>query len=167
MIFVTLGSQKFQFNRLLREIDDLIKDRTIKEQVFAQIGYSDYKPQNYEFKKFLDRDEYVNRMENSETVITHGGTGAIIGAVKKGKKVIAVARLSEFGEHVDNHQLQILKQFDGMGIIRACDELKDLKYHFLSLKKIKLKPYVSNTETIIHSIDEFLKYGSVNKSSKK
>ena len=55
MIFVTLGSQKFQFNRLLIEIDRLIEEKKITEEVFAQIGYSDYKPRNYEYKEFLER----------------------------------------------------------------------------------------------------------------
>ena len=43
MIFVTLGSQKFQFNRLLQAVDNLKTD----EEIFAQIGYSDYKNKNY------------------------------------------------------------------------------------------------------------------------
>lgn len=82
MIFVTLGSQKFQFDRLLQAVDELKTD----EEIFAQIGYSNYEPQNYEYKKFLDRDEFENVMDKADIVITHGGTGAIIGAVKKGKK---------------------------------------------------------------------------------
>ena len=53
-------------------------------------------------------------MEKANIVITHGGTGAIIGAVKKGKKVIAVPRLAKYGEHVDDHQLQLIKQFDDL-----------------------------------------------------
>ena len=36
MIFITLGSQKFQFNRLLKKVDDLIESGVIKEEVFAQ-----------------------------------------------------------------------------------------------------------------------------------
>lgn len=54
MIFVTLGSQKFQFNRLLQKIDELVKEEAIKEEIFAQIGYSDYKPENYQYKDFLN-----------------------------------------------------------------------------------------------------------------
>ena len=54
MIFVTLGSQKFQFNRLLQMVDNL----NTEEEIFAQTGYSDYKPKNYKFKDFLSRDEY-------------------------------------------------------------------------------------------------------------
>ena len=46
MIFVTLGSQKFQFNRLLKAVDELDTD----DEIFAQIGYSNYKPQNYAYK---------------------------------------------------------------------------------------------------------------------
>lgn len=42
MIFVTLGSQKFQFNRLLQAVDKLQTD----DEIFAQIGYSDYKPKH-------------------------------------------------------------------------------------------------------------------------
>lgn len=64
MIFITLGSQKFQFNRLLKAVDDLVQRKIIKEDVFAQIGYSDYQPQNYSYKKFLDRDEFARMEEN-------------------------------------------------------------------------------------------------------
>lgn len=103
MIFITLGSQKFQFNRLLKAIDKLIEQGKIKEEVFAQIGYSDYQPINYNYKQFLDRDEFASMEGRADIVITHGGTGAIIGAVKKGKKVIAVPRLAKYGEHVDDH----------------------------------------------------------------
>ena len=45
MIFVTLGSQKFQFDRLLRKIDELIDIGVITDEVFAQIGASTYIPQ--------------------------------------------------------------------------------------------------------------------------
>ena len=122
MIFVTLGSQKFQFDRLLQAVDELKTD----EEIFAQIGYSNYEPQNYEYKKFLDRDEFENVMDKADIVITHGGTGAIIGAVKKGKKVIAVPRLKKYGEHVDDHQLQLVEQFKDLNLICACKNVDKL-----------------------------------------
>lgn len=84
MIFITLGSQKFQFNRLLKSVDELIEGG-LDEEVFAQIGYSNYKPKNYKYKEFLDREEFSEVINCSDIVITHGGTGAIIGAVKKKK----------------------------------------------------------------------------------
>lgn len=151
MIFITLGSQKFQFNRLLKAVDEIDVD----EDVFAQIGYSDYKPQHYKYKEFLDRDEFENVMSKADIVITHGGTGAIIEAVKKGKKVIAVPRLKQYGEHVDDHQIQLIGQFRNLELIYACEDM-DLEKALGTVKETEYKSYQSNTERIIKSIERFL-----------
>ena len=151
MIFITLGSQKFQFNRLLKAVDEIAVD----DEIFAQIGYSDYKPQHYEYKEFLDRDEFEQMMSKADIVITHGGTGAIIEAVKKGKKVIAVPRLKKYGEHVDDHQMQLIGQFKNLELIYACEDM-DLEKALRTVKETEYKSYQSNTERIIRSLEEFI-----------
>ena len=156
MIFVTLGSQKFQFDRLLLKIDELINKGIITEEVVAQIGASTYKPNHFSYTNFMDRQEFADTMDKCDIVITHGGTGVIIGAVKKGKKVIAVPRLAKFGEHVDDHQLQLLHQFDDLGIICACYDTEDLEKYVKGIGTMIFKPYVSNTKVIIESIEEYL-----------
>lgn len=156
MIFVTLGSQKFQFNRLLKKLDNLVKNSKIKEEIFAQIGYSDYKPQNYKYKDFVDRDHFKDIMSKSDIVITHGGTGAIITAVKQEKKVIAMPRLAKYGEHVDDHQIQIVKEFEDSGIIKAVYDIEDLEKALISINGEHFEKYKSNTQTIINDIEEYI-----------
>lgn len=156
MIFVTTGSQKFQFDRLLKKIDCLIEGNLITDRVYAQIGYSDYKPLYYEFKEFMGREEFEEKMSDCDTVITHGGTGVIIKAVKKGKKVIAVPRLARYGEHVDDHQVQLLKQFDGMNLISACYEIENLGQCVLDLRYRNFASYQSNTQKIIKDIEDYI-----------
>lgn len=156
MIFVTLGSQKFQFDRLLRKVDELIDAGIIADKVVAQIGASTYVPRNYEYIDFMDREKFAAIMDECSVVITHGGTGVIIGAVKKGKKVIAVPRLAKYGEHVDDHQLQLLKQFDELDIICACYDTDELGKLYKDLDNKEFRPYVSNTHVIIDSIEEYL-----------
>ena len=156
MIFVTLGSQKFQFNRLLKEIDVLVEKKIITDEVFAQIGYSDYLPSNYRYKNFLNRDEFAEMQEKADIVITHGGTGAIIGAVKKGRKVIAVPRLAKYGEHVDDHQIQLVEQFNEMELIYSCNDVQELKTAIEEIRTKKYNDYHSNTAVIINSIEKFL-----------
>ena len=156
MIFVTLGSQKFQFNRLLKKIDKLIEDKLISDDVFAQIGTSDYIPKNYYYKDFLDREEFSKRIKECDILITHGGTGVIVGAIKQGKKVIAIPRLMEFGEHVDNHQLQIIQQFNELNLICPCYELDKLNEKIDNIYNKQYKIYESNTQKIIDDIDSFL-----------
>ena len=156
MIFVTLGSQKFQFNRLLKEIDRLIEAGNIKEKVFAQTGYSDYEPRYYEYKKFLDREDFSNIMRSCDKIITHGGTGAIINAVKKEKKVIAVPRLVKYGEHVDNHQLQIIEQFKEMNFVEGINEIEELEKCLSEIDKKEFNSFTSNTENILRALEDFI-----------
>ena len=156
MIFITLGSQKFQFNRILIAVDNLIEKGIITDTVFAQIGNSDYEPKNYSFKRFLNREEFAQKQAECDIVITHGGTGAIIGAVRKGKKVIAVPRLAKYGEHVDDHQLQLLHQFDDMNIIEPCYEIEHLEEAFRNLSVHEYNAYRSNTDAVIGTIDKFI-----------
>ena len=156
MIFITLGSQKFQFNRLLKKIDELIENGTIKEEVFAQTGASDYKPQHYGYVDFMDNGTFSEYEAKADIIITHGGTGAIIGAVKKGKKVIAVSRLAKFGEHVDDHQVQLLRQFENMGIIESCYDVDKLSESYNKAIATEYVPYKSNTDAIINSIEDYI-----------
>lgn len=75
---------------------------------------------------------------------------------KKGKKVVAVPRLVEYGEHVDDHQIQILKQFEEMGLILPCYQLNDLESCLKSVQRMEFSKYHSNTQKIIQRIEEFI-----------
>lgn len=156
MILVTVGSQKFQFNRLLQEIDNLIDKGEIKEEVFAQIGVSDYKPRNYKYIDFTTQYEFNELIKKADLVITHAGTGVIINSIKRGKKVIGIPRLSKYNEHVDDHQIQLIKEFEELNFIEACYEVSNLSNKIKVSKNKDYNKYVSNTDTIITSIIDFL-----------
>ena len=57
MIFVTVGTHEQPFDRLIKKIDCLVKDAIIKEEVFIQIGYSNYLPKYCKYEKMLPFDE--------------------------------------------------------------------------------------------------------------
>ena len=156
MIFVTVGSQKFQFNRLFSAFDALKGAGVIADEVFIQSGESDYVPRFCKYKHFLDRDDFERISEQSDLFITHGGTGAIVGALKAGKKVIAVPRLSKFGEHVDDHQVQILQQFDEMKLTLPCYEIDQLADKIKIIKNMQFNAYQSNTDTIIRMLGNLI-----------
>lgn len=156
MVFVTMGSQKFQFNRLLEAVDGLSAEGAISGRVFAQTGACTYEPTHIGHASFLDRDQFRARMAASDVVITHGGTGAIIGAVKAGKKVVAVPRLAKFGEHVDDHQVEIVRQFAQMGLIEPCLDIANLKSAYDIAVRKEYRPYVSNTDAFIADLRSYL-----------
>lgn len=117
MIYVTLGTQPCDFSRCLKMIEELVKVRSIEEKIIAQIGYTDYKPSCMECYDFISEDKYQKYISEARIVISHAGTGALFSSIKKGKKVIAVARLSEYGEMVNNHQLEITRKLSKEGYI--------------------------------------------------
>ena len=69
MIFVCVGSREYQFNRLLKKLDELVAEGVIKDKIVAQIGQSQYEPQNYEWHRFLDRD--VFKKYQMELILYH------------------------------------------------------------------------------------------------
>ena len=156
MIFVTVGSQKFQFNRLLEAIDNLIEKKVIKDKVFAQVGISDYKPKNYEYVDYMTQDEFNKKINECDTLITHSGTGVIVNSVKLGKKVIGVPRLAKYGEHVDDHQVQLIKEFADLNFIEPAYEMEDLEKALKLINKKEYNKYISNTDTIVESIEKFI-----------
>ena len=156
MIFVTVGSQKFQFNRLLVALDEYVANGDITDELFAQIGNSDYERRNYPFKKFLNKKEYDEFENRADIIISHGGTGAIMGALKKRKKVVAVPRLSEYKEHINNHQLEVVEELTENNIICSCRDLNNLCETINEAKQKEFKPFVSNADVFIDSINGYL-----------
>ena len=156
MIFVTVGSQKFQFDRLVRAVDALVASGAAGGGAFAQTGACAYFPEHMEHEAFLDRDSFRAHMDACDVVVTHGGTGAIIGAVKDGKKVIAVPRLAKYGEHVDDHQIEIVRQFGEMGLIEPCMDPAELSEAYARVLASDYLPYQSNTAHFCADLLEYI-----------
>ena len=127
MIFITLGTQKFQFDRVLKEIDKLIEEGKLKkEDLQVQCVFSEYVPKNFETFDLKPQNEIDELIDKAEIIITHSGTGSIIGALKKKKKLIIIPRLKKYGEHVDNHQMELAELFNEKFNIPIVLDVKDL-----------------------------------------
>ena len=159
MIFVCVGSRPYQFNRLFEELDRLVAAGRVKGDVFAQIGASTYKPKNFAFERFMDPDAFRARMAEANIVISHGASGSIMGALNAGKKVIAVARLAKYGEHINDHQAGINETLAAEGLVLAVREMDELGDAIEAMEsgRVRLKPWHNpNPNAIIDEIDRFI-----------
>lgn len=86
MIFVTVGSRKYPFDRLFKKLDELYEDGNLSETMFAQIGTSTYQPKHYEFKDFISPEEFIEKINEADIVVSHGASGSIMKALNAGKK---------------------------------------------------------------------------------
>lgn len=117
MIFVPLGTQAMDFSRCLKMLDEMIEHYQITEKVIVQMGNSTYKSKNFEVLPFVPEETFKEYIANATVVISHAGSGALFGAIKKGKKVIAVARLKQYHEMIDDHQTELTRKLSEAGYI--------------------------------------------------
>lgn len=156
MIFITVGSRSFQFERLLKAVDLAIEKGEISDEVFAQVGSSTYQVKNYKTVDFLNHEEFNKKLNECDVVLTHGGTGVIVNAIKLGKRVVAVPRLVQYHEVVDDHQIQLVEAFEKLGMVTGCYECDKIGEAIKVSKEKEVMPYVSNTKNIIDSIDAMI-----------
>ena len=151
MILVTLGTQDKEFTRLL----NMLEHSNIKDEIIVQAGgSSDYKSDKMKIFKFVSMDEMDKLLDKADIVITHGGSGSILSAIKKGKLVLAIPRLSKYGEHINDHQTEIVSEYVKEGYILDIKENDDIDKKIEELKEFKPKKFVSNKQ---HFIDEIRK----------
>ena len=156
MIFVAVGTQKFSFNRLLQSVDELVAGGTIREPVFAQTGHSGYEPANYESAAFLSKEEFAQKISSCDLLITHSGVATIVAGLKEGKPVIVAPRLKKYGEHVDDHQVQIAESFSDQNYVIMCCDMEQLPDCVEQAKNHKFDRYVSQRQLMQETIAEFL-----------
>ena len=156
MILVTLGTQDTNFVRLLEKIDQLINNGLIKDKVIVQAGFTKYNSENMEIFDLIPQDEFNDLMDKADIIITHGGVGNIISALEKNKKVIAVPRLAKYGEHINDHQTQIIAKFNALGYIIGLQDVDELDDAVKQIKKFKPKKFVHDNSKMLNLVSELI-----------
>ena len=156
MIFVTLGTQDKTFERLLKAIDKSIEKGEIKEKVIVQAGNTKYESKNMEILDLISPDKFQQLVDECDLLITHGGVGSILSAVKQGKKIIAAPRLKKYNEHVNDHQKQIIKEFAKDGYIIELEDMDKLGEALQKAKKFKPKKFKSHTKEMINLVEDII-----------
>lgn len=156
MILVTLGTQDKPFRRLLEEIEKEIDNGDIKDKVVVQAGCTKYNTDKMEIFDLIPIEEFDKLMKKCDLLITHGGVGSIITGLKNNKKVIAVPRLAKYGEHINDHQTQIIDKFNEAGNIIGIKDVDELATALKKVKDFKPNKYVSNTNKMIELVEKLI-----------
>ncbi|MBR3840688.1 MAG: beta(1,3)galactosyltransferase EpsH [Erysipelotrichales bacterium] len=156
MVFICLGTHDMAFNRLLSMVEECIDSGVINEEVIAQCGCTKYSGEKIKCFDYCPSDEMDNYIKNASYIITHGGTGTIVSALKMGKKVIAVNRLAKYKEHTTDHQIQIISEFVDTGYILGCYEGDLLADKIKELSTFTPNVFVSNTENVLAYLREYI-----------
>ena len=158
MIFVTVGTHEQGFDRLVKEIDELKRDNIIKDEVIIQKGYTEYEPKYCKAYKLIGYDEMQKYLDEAKIIITHGGPASFIAPLTIGKVPIVVPRQKDFNEHVNNHQLEFVRQVveRDNSIIPVYDikELKDILLNYDEIVSKMKENYTSNNKSFCEKLDK-------------
>ena len=118
MIFVTLGTHGQPFGRAL----DLVAELAPDEDLLIQRGTTCERRDliDASWVDYLPWEELLESMRRADVVISHGGVGSMVTAIRVGKKPVVLPRLAKFGEHVDDHQVQLAKRFAQSNLSVVC-----------------------------------------------
>lgn len=120
--FVALGTDRRPFDRLLRLVDRAAGAGLLPNPVVAQAGASRYAPRHVEAHERLPGDQFAAAIRDSEVVVCHGGSGTIALALRSGRVPLVLPRRRANGEHVDDHQLELVAKLAELGLAVSLDE---------------------------------------------
>ena len=156
MILVLLGTFSIEFQRPLIELEKLCKEGKVSEKIIVQSGHTKYKSPYFEIISFLDINALNDLCDKARLIITHGGTGSMINAIKRGKTVIAIPRLKKNAEHIDDHQLEIVEVFRKKGYIIAWNESDSLDLILQNANNFVPNKYESQKEILIDYLKKYI-----------
>ncbi len=156
MIFVILGTQDKKFPRLLEAIQKKIDEGKIdeKEEIIVQAGSTKFESKNMKIIDYMSVKDFEDLIDKADIIICHAGVGTILTALKKGKKIIAAARLKQYGEHVNDHQLQILDNFAKKRYILALEDFNKLDELLEQAKSFTPAGFKSNKKFFLSQLEK-------------
>jgi UDP-N-acetylglucosamine transferase subunit ALG13 len=119
-VVVTVGSLSFSFVRLLTRLRKIIPpDAELLLQVGVDADRLEWDGAG--IRATMAPDELDDEMASADVVIAHSGIGSALATLDAGKMPVLVPRLKRFGEHVDDHQVQIARTLHARGLAVMAD----------------------------------------------
>lgn len=121
MILVTVGTERYPFNSLMDWVEVLIEYGIIdkNEEVIVQYGSSTKIPDGVKVFQLLPESVFKNLVDRARVVVAHCGEGTAMMLESAGKPFVLVPRTRRFGEHVDDHQLEMADALEQRGVAVA------------------------------------------------
>ncbi len=150
MIFVTVGTSTFPFDRLMRSVDEL----GVGDDLVVQYGASGFIPTAGVTQQFMPYSDVVENMQRAQVVIAHGGVGSILTAIQAGKHPVVVPRQRRYSEAVDDHQVDLASRLALRGVVTLVDDLSDLGSRIAQAPVVQ--PSAAPSSDLAEAISEFV-----------
>jgi UDP-N-acetylglucosamine--N-acetylmuramyl-(pentapeptide) pyrophosphoryl-undecaprenol N-acetylglucosamine transferase len=115
--FVSLGSHDAPFERLTRMVADAAEAGVLAAPVVVQAGVTPAAHPALDVREYVDAASHRELVASSEVVVCHGGAGVMSAAIRAGRRPLVLARSAAHGEHVDDHQHELVRKLASLGLV--------------------------------------------------
>ena len=147
-----------EFTRLIRKMDEVAG--RLDEEVVMQIGSVPYEPQNAKHFSHTSYQESLSYFQNASLVVGHGGAGTILNALRFHVPIVVVPRSQRFGEHFDDHQVELAERLVGNELIKVVYDIEELESAVKEMlekgKKVDKEKTSSERAALIKTIRDFI-----------
>jgi UDP-N-acetylglucosamine transferase subunit ALG13 len=159
MIFVTVGSD-LPFDRLVRVVDEWAHHAG-RDDVFAQIGRTDWRPTHIAWTEFLQPPEFARRFAAADIVVAHAGMGTILSALQWEKPILVMPRRAALGEVRNEHQLATARHLSVLGKINVAMDEVELRGQLSGLHQLQARDRIGPhaSDSLIDALREFISQG--------
>lgn len=125
-VLVVVGSDHHPFDRLMRWVELWLDEHPEQRDFFfVQSGASPIRPR-CATTQLLAPGALAEKLKAADMVVCHGGPGSVLDCWNNGILPVAVPRLRQFGEVVDDHQFDFCRQLDDEGRVVMARSYDDL-----------------------------------------
>jgi len=147
-----------EFTRLIRKMDEVAG--RLDEEVVMQIGSVPYEPKNAKYFSHTSYQESLSYFQKASLVVGHGGIGTILNALRFQVPIVVVPRRRHYGEHFDDHQVELSQQLVGNELIKVVYDIEDLESAVKEMlekgKKVGQRKTSPEKEILIKTLRDFV-----------
>jgi UDP-N-acetylglucosamine transferase subunit ALG13 len=122
-VYMTVGTQ-LPFDRLVKAMDEWAGRSGAC--VTAQIGKTDFRPKNMEWRNFMESDEADRLIRESDLVAAHAGMGTILNRLQVGRPLVIMPRRAHLAEHRNDHQQATAARLAHLSCITVVEDERSL-----------------------------------------
>lgn len=128
MVFVSVGNATQGFRRLLATVDRLAGEGAFGgERVVMQTGSDrEFCAAHCAQQAFFPLEAFVRHVADASLVLCHAGAGTLVHVWRAGKVPVVMPRRQQYGEHVDDHQVELTRALAAERCVVPAFEPEDL-----------------------------------------
>jgi UDP-N-acetylglucosamine transferase subunit ALG13 len=99
----------------------------LDEEVIVQTGVAAYHPKTATAFAFTSQEHMAELCREARVIVSHAGAGTILMALRLGKPLVVMPRLRKYGEHADDHQIELAHALSEMGVVLVANDADELQ----------------------------------------